>query len=122
MKHMRKNRQEYAPLESTSRVKPVFSGLLIGGLIGAGTALLFAPQAGEKTRADIQNKTTELRDRTVEGVKDTVSQVKNKTRQVTSDVLGKAQELTQHGKEVLDDQLDEVTQAVNSKRKAVQSY
>ena len=29
--------------ERTSRAKPVLSGLLIGGLIGAGTALLFAP-------------------------------------------------------------------------------
>jgi gas vesicle protein len=118
---MKKNRQEYDYLESTSRVKPVLSGLLIGGLIGAGTALLFAPQAGEKTRADIQNKTMEFRDRTTEGVKGAVSQVKDKTRQVTSNVLGKAQELTHQGREVLDDQLEEVS-TVNSKRKAVQSY
>lgn len=121
---MKKHSQDYEYLTGNepSRVKSVLSGLLIGGLVGAGTALLFAPQAGEKTRADIQHKTMELRDRTAEGVKGAVSQVKDKTRQVTSNVIGKAQELTHRGRDVLDDQLDEVTETVNNRKKAVQSY
>ncbi len=122
---MKTHRQEYqherlGEHTSTSRTKPVLSGLLIGGLIGAGTALLFAPQAGEKTRADIQNKTIELRDRTTDTVKDAVSQVKSKTRQMTSDVLGQAQEFTQHGMEALDDQVKKVSQTVNNGKKAIQ--
>jgi len=98
-----------------SRTKPVLGGLLLGGLIGAGTALLFAPQSGERTRAEIQNKTIELRDRTTDTVKDAVSQVKSKTRQVTSDVLGKAHELTNHGEEAYTHHLDDV-QTVNSRK------
>ena len=121
---MKKNHQEqeYEYLnEGTSRVKPVLSGLLIGGLVGAGTALLFAPQSGEETRAAIQNKSTELRDRTTEGVKDAVSQVKNKTRQVASGVISRGQELAAQGKEAADRQLDAASKAVN-KKKTVQSY
>lgn len=119
---MKTHRQEYQQQhlgEHASRTKPVLSGLLIGGLIGAGTALLFAPQSGERTRAEIQNKTIELRDRTTDTVKGAVSQVKSKTRQVASDVLGQARELTQHGKEALDDQLHEVSQT-NSRTKTIQ--
>jgi gas vesicle protein len=119
---MKKNRQEYEYLaEGTSRVKPVLSGLLLGGLIGAGTALLFAPQAGEQTRAAIQNKTMELRDRTTEGVKGAVSQVTTKTRQVASDVLHKGQRLVHRGTEALDEGLDDATETVE-RRSAVRSY
>ena len=120
---MKTHRQEYQQQhlgERTSRARPVLGGLLIGGLIGAGTALLFAPQSGERTRAEIQNKTIELRDRTTDTVKDAVSQVKSKTRQITSDVLGKAHELTNHGREALDDQMNEVSQTINSRKKSIQ--
>ena len=114
---MKTNRQEYQHLgEHTSRAKPVLGGLLIGGLIGAGTALLFAPQSGERTRSEIQNKTIEFRDRTTDTVKDAVSQVKSKTRQMASDVLGQARDLTQHGKEALDDQSNEVSQTTSRKK------
>lgn len=106
--------------EHTSRVKPVLSGLLIGGLLGAGTALLFAPKSGEQIREDIQNKTIELRDRTTDTVKDTVSQVKSKARQMTSDVLGQAHDLTQQGLNTLDDQYKKVSQTVNNGKKAIQ--
>ena len=119
---MKKNRQEYDYLENASRVKPVLSGLLIGGLIGVGTALLFAPQAGQETRAAIQNKTMELRDRTTEGVKEAVSQVKSKTRQVTSGVLGNAQEVSRQGRDALEHGMDDVSQAAINRKKAIQDY
>ncbi len=120
---MKTHRQEYQHEhlgEHTSHTKPVLSGLLIGGLIGAGTALLFAPKSGERTRADIQNKTIELRDRTTDTVKGAVSQVKSKTRQMTSDALGQAHELTQQGTNALDKQVNKVSQTVKNGKKAIQ--
>ncbi|HOV52507.1 MAG TPA: nitrogenase component 1, partial [Methanothrix sp.] len=40
-----------------------FAGLIIGGLIGAGIALLFAPQSGEETRAFLKEKALELKEK-----------------------------------------------------------
>jgi gas vesicle protein len=73
----------------------VFSaGLLIGGLAGAGGMLLFAPQSGEKTRNQIQQKNTEFRNQTSEAVGGALNQARDKANQVTNDVYKKAKELT----------------------------
>jgi gas vesicle protein len=37
-------------------------GLIVGGLVGAAVALLYAPQSGEETRATIREKSIELKD------------------------------------------------------------
>lgn len=39
------------------------AGFLIGGLVGAATALLLAPQSGEETRNVIKTKSIELKDK-----------------------------------------------------------
>jgi gas vesicle protein len=43
-----------------------FTGMVIGGLVGAATALLLAPASGEETRAVIRDKSIELKDKAVE--------------------------------------------------------
>jgi gas vesicle protein len=45
-------------------------GFIVGGLAGAATALLFAPQSGEETRAMIKDKSIELKDRAAETIED----------------------------------------------------
>ena len=45
-----------------------FAGFVIGGLLGAGLALLLAPQSGEETRGQIKDKSFELKDGAVEGL------------------------------------------------------
>lgn len=45
-----------------------FAGLVTGGVLGAGMALLMAPQSGLETRRQIRNKGIELKDGAVEGL------------------------------------------------------
>jgi gas vesicle protein len=40
-----------------------FAGLLIGGVIGAASVLFLAPQSGEETRGQIQDKWIELKEK-----------------------------------------------------------
>ncbi|HXV99950.1 MAG TPA: YtxH domain-containing protein, partial [Anaerolineae bacterium] len=45
-----------------------FAGLVVGGLVGAGLALLLAPQSGEETRGQIRATSFGLKDGAVEGL------------------------------------------------------
>ena len=47
------------------------SGLLLGGIAGAITALLLAPQSGEETRKVIIDKSVEIKDKALETVEET---------------------------------------------------
>jgi len=100
---------------------PVLAGLLVGGLAGAGAMLLLAPQSGRETRAQIQQKTMELRDRTAETVEQALAQAKSKTHEISDDVRGKAEELKQHGQQMLVKQLDRVSDAADASKAAAEA-
>jgi len=44
---------------------------IVGGMVGAGVALLMAPQSGRRTRSKIRDKGEELREKAVETAEDT---------------------------------------------------
>ncbi len=48
--------------DSAGSAGALLAGITIGALIGAGVALLLAPQAGEDTRRDLSRRARELRD------------------------------------------------------------
>jgi len=52
--------------DNNSDFATFFAGMIIGGLVGAATALLLAPQSGEETRTLIRDKGIELKDMAVE--------------------------------------------------------
>lgn len=105
--------------DNGSNASSALAGLLIGGLAGAGAALLLAPQSGKETREQIQQKTIELRDRTAETVEDAVSQVKSKTHQITSNLHGKVEELQHQGQEMIAEQLERVSVAAEAGKVAL---
>lgn len=48
--------------DSDSEIGAFMAGFVIGGLVGAATALILAPQSGEVTRSQLASKSLELRD------------------------------------------------------------
>jgi gas vesicle protein len=94
------------------------TGLMIGGLVGTGLALLLAPQSGAETRGQIKDKGVELKDGAVEGL----TEVGHRAQaQVTA-----WQETLETGKhsatEAVSQSIDNITQAVtNSKDKVVEA-
>lgn len=72
------------------------AGFVIGGLIGAGVALLLAPQSGEETRGLIKDKSIELRDRAYE----TAEETRTKAEQLAQQARERAAEIQVGGKPV----------------------
>ena len=120
---MKTHTQEFENIQRRSHpAKPIIGGFLVGSVIGVATALLFAPRSGEETRAEIRDKATELRDRTTETVRDTVSQAKSKAYELKDTVVEKAEELKQRGKHTVNRTLDDVSEAAETSKKRVQEY
>jgi gas vesicle protein len=95
------------------------AGLLVGGLVGAGMMLLLAPQSGKRTRANIQQKSIELRDQMTKTAHTASTQIRKKARQVTDDVQEQAGDLQQRGQDAIDEQRDHLGQSLTDLGKAV---
>ena len=113
---------EHEMQHATRSGMSVVTGLLVGGLIGAGVALLMAPRSGEETRAEIRDKAMEYRDRTKDVVNETVSQARSKAGELKEGVLEKAEDLKRRGKQTAAQQLDHMAQAAETGKSKVQEY
>jgi len=109
------------PEYHNNNILDVLIGLLIGGLVGAVTMLLLAPQSGKDTRMQIQEKGIELRDRTTEMVDDAMVQVRSNAHKIAIGGRAKIKELKQHGQELAVEQLEHVSEAAQAGKKAIQS-
>ena len=99
----------------------VLLGLVIGGLAGVVTMLLFAPQSGKQTRDQIEEKAIELRDQTTKNLMKAVAQVRSETDRLSSEVQDKAGELKQRGQDKLVEQLERVSAALETGKTAVEA-
>ena len=118
---MNTENQELKRAVKTGQAKSVLAGMVIGGLAGAVTMLLFAPQPGEKTRAEIKDGALKLRDRTTETVNEKLTQVKSKANQVTEDVKIKIHDLQHQGQDLLTRQLERLSHSAEEGKKALQA-
>jgi len=106
---------------NTNSMLGVLAGVFIGGLAGAVTMLLLAPQSGEDTRTQIQEKGIELRDHTSEMVKEAMEQIRAERKKLTLSGRHKAQELMEQGQALVAEQLEHVSDAAQAGKKAIQS-
>jgi gas vesicle protein len=109
------------PKYHNNNILSVLAGLLIGGLAGAVTMLLLAPQSGEDTRIQIQEKGIELRDQATGMMEDAMAQVRMDRKKITMGGRQKTKELLQQGKALVVEQLEHVSEAAQAGKKAIQS-
>ena len=83
--------------DSDNGLVSFLAGLLIGGIIGAGVALLFAPLSGEETRGVIRDKSIELRDRAY----DLSDQYSTKVKETAADLSTRSKSAIDSAKSAL---------------------
>ena len=88
---------------TTNHTRNVLAGMVFGGMVGALTMLLLAPQSGKDIRSQIREKSIQLRGRTTEMLEDTIEQVRTNANKVTVDVRDYGQELAAEQREKLSD-------------------
>lgn len=96
-----------------------FAGIFMGGLIGAGAMLLWAPQAGKKTRAQIQHEGLKLRHQVTATVEGAVAEARGEVQRGTASVRKQTKKLRQRSQDLLDGQVEIVSQAVEAEKAAL---
>ena len=90
------------------------AGVLVGALVGAAAALLFAPQSGEETRILIRDKSLELR----EQADDLSAEARKRAEQIQTQAKEKAAELQSQAKDRATGIQTQVKQAVEEGKSA----
>ena len=102
--------QDMAPM-----VGVFVAGAVIGGLAGALTMLLVAPQSGERTRRQIRRKALKLRDQVADNAEEarekaeqSLDEALERVRKVRKETLHRVDDVQQRGQDLLEEQRDKV--------------
>ncbi len=100
--------------ERETNIISVFAAFALGGLIGAGIALLMAPQSGKKTRHLIVSKSQEIRDRAMESAEDTRDMAGKALDNLTQGTRDQANRLAKRGRKLAKEQRNGIKGRVQS--------
>ncbi|MEO6443839.1 MAG: YtxH domain-containing protein [Gemmatimonadaceae bacterium] len=96
-------------------------GMLMAGLaIGAGLALLLAPQSGDETRQIIRRKARKAR-RVAGGyaddLRDRASEVRDRAGRLVDTTKARGRDMVEHTRDAVDDRIDDTRRAISEKRR-----
>ena len=91
------------------------SAILIGGLIGAAIALLYAPKSGRNTRKDIIRAARRAKNSTVDLIEDTIDNV----NEIINDLKEKSSEIADQGTDLTDKAKKEIMAILERGQKAI---
>lgn len=81
----------------------VFLAFILGGIVGAGIALLMAPQSGQETR---------------EKIKDFADDIRHKATDYTGQLKDRVTSTVEHGKEFIEEKKSILTSAIEAGKEA----
>ncbi|MFH0933506.1 MAG: YtxH domain-containing protein [Nitrospirota bacterium] len=94
----------------------IMGAFLMGGLIGAAIALLYAPKSGRETRKDISKAAK----RAKKGAVDLVEDITESVSDFTSDMKDKAADIIDRGKELSDNARKDILATLEQGQKVIE--
>jgi len=95
-------------------VLTIVASLVIGGLIGVGVALLYAPQSGRATRRYLRSKSEALKERALEEVEHTRSKARGKLNKASKRLQSQANQMGKQLQDKVEDRQTALKDAVSS--------
>lgn len=95
---------------------------IIGGLIGAAIALLYAPKSGKETRRDISRTVGKVRKEASDVIEDTIESINRFARDVkerTEEIIEKGADLSESAKREIIERLEEGQRTFEKQRKRI---
>ncbi len=99
--------------DHTAKISGAF---LIGGMIGAAIAFLYAPQSGRETRKDIKRAAHRAKNSTVDLIEDTIDDIND----FVGDLKEKAADIIDQGVELSDKAKKEIVVTLEQGQKAIE--
>lgn len=96
--------------------KSIGGAFLLGGIIGAAIALLYAPKSGNETRKDISKAARRIKDNTVDLITDTIDNV----NEFASDLKEKTEDIIEQGMDLSDKAKKEIVKALEHGQKTIE--
>lgn len=96
--------------------KKIAGAFLIGGVIGAALALLYAPKSGRETRKDIARTARKVKKETVHLVEDAVDSIND----FAGDVKDKVSDIIEQGKDLSDNAKKEILRNLEQGQKVIE--
>ena len=93
-----------------------FLSFVAGSLIGAGIAILYAPQSGERTREEIREKA----ERTIIKMQKVEEKIKDSVNQLIGDIRSNITQLMEEGKDIAEEKKRELIEAIESGKKVLE--
>lgn len=97
-------------------VSKIAGAFLLGGLVGAAVALLYAPKSGIETRKDISRTTGRMKKKAVDLVEETVESV----NEFAGDVKERANDIIERGVDLSENAKKEIIKTLEHGQKAIE--
>ena len=106
-------------MRSVPLILAIVASLVVGGLIGVGVALLYAPQSGRATRRYLRSKSEALKERALEEVEHTRSKARKKLDKTSKQLQSQASHMGKQLQDKVEEKQTAVKEAVSATKQAV---